>query len=207
MVETLLAKVCLLLTISLLISAAGAYCGRKIQSLGAFVLLSLLFIGGTFVVYIAAMANPGLGICLLFGWSFIAGLVMGPAIQLRAEQLGWETVCAAFLGTAGVMALTGGIGMFSGADFSKLGTYLGFGLFLLIIVGVVRIFFRLSRAGNIAYSLFGMALFVGYFLYDWFRLGRTENSWGSAVELTMSLFLDFWNFLLLLLDLLVQLNK
>ncbi len=207
MMETLLAKVTFLLTISLLLSAFGAFCGRKVQSIAAFLLLSLLFIVGTIVVYVVAMTNPALGIGLLFGWSFIAGLVMGPAIQLRAEELGWETVCAAFLGTAGVMALCGGIGLFSGADFSKLGVYLGLGLFLLIIVGVFRIFIRLSKAGNIVYSLIGMALFTGYFVYDFFRLGRTENTWGNAVGLTVSLFLDFWNFLLLFLELLSEVLK
>lgn len=139
-------------------------------------------------------------------WTFISGLFIGPAVQAYADRLGWQTVCLAYAGTAGVMAITGGVGMFSGVDFSGMGTYLMFGLFGLIIAGVVGIFVRMSRTVNIVYSLIGMVVFAGYFIFDFFRLSQSVNTWESAVRLTMTIYLDFMNFFLYLLQFLAAVS-
>ncbi|MCA9805767.1 MAG: Bax inhibitor-1/YccA family protein [Cyanobacteria bacterium HKST-UBA02] len=197
---TLLSKVALLLSGSLLIGAVGTYLGRAIQSIGAFILLAVLFIGGAIGVMFLASAPPSVGITSLFVWVFISGLFIGPSIEMYANKLGWQTVFLAYAGTGGVMAVTGAIGMFSGVDFSGLGSILMFGLFGLIIAGIIGIFWRMSRTVNIVYSLFGMVIFAGYFLFDFFRLTKSENTWESAIRLTMELYLDFINFLLYLLQ-------
>ncbi|MBK9141494.1 MAG: Bax inhibitor-1/YccA family protein [Candidatus Melainabacteria bacterium] len=197
---TLLSKVALLLSGSLLIGAAGTYLGRAIQSIGAFILLAVLFIGGAIGVMFLASAPPAVGITSLFVWVFISGLFIGPSIEMYAKKLGWQTVFLAYAGTGGVMALTGAVGMFSGVDFSGLGPILMFGLFGLIIAGIVGIFWRMSRTVNIVYSLIGMVIFAGYFLLDFFRLTKSENTWESAIRLTMAIYLDFINFLLYLLQ-------
>ncbi|MGD9681920.1 MAG: Bax inhibitor-1 family protein [Candidatus Obscuribacterales bacterium] len=197
---TLLSKVALLLSGSLLIGAVGTYLGRAIQSIGAFILLAVLFIGGAIGVMFLASAPPVVGITSLFVWVFISGLFIGPSIEMYANKLGWQTVFLAYAGTGGVMAVTGAIGMFSGVDFSGLGSILMFGLFGLIIAGIIGIFWRMSRTVNIVYSLFGMVIFAGYFLFDFFRLTRSENTWEAAIRLTMELYLDFINFLLYLLQ-------
>lgn len=208
MVETLFAKVALLLTLSMFMGAAGAYLGRNIRSLGAVLGLGLLFLVGCFGVFLAASAGPVAGIIALGGWTFVSGLFIGPAIQAYSEELGWRTVSMAYLGTAGVMAVCGGIGMFSGADFSGLGTYLSIALFGLIIAGIIAMFVRSmnTRGFNIVYSLLGMLVFAGYFLFDFFRLSRSENTWEKAIQLTMSIYLDFMNFFLDLLRLLAALQ-
>lgn len=197
---TLLSKVALLLSGSMLIGAFGTYLGRSIQSLGAFIALAVLFIGGVIGVFFMASASPPVGITALFAWVFVSGLFIGPAIQNYAERLGWQTVFLAYAGTGGVMAVTGMIGMFSGVDFSGLGPILMFGLFGLIIAGIVGIFWRMSKTVNIVYSLLGMVIFAGYFLFDFFRLTKSENTWESAIRLTMAIYLDFINFLLYLLQ-------
>lgn len=198
--ESLFTKVAVLLTGCMLMGSFGAFCGREIRSMGALIGLLVGFVLGTIVVLLAASVNPVLGIVLLLGWSYLSGLVVGPVIHRYAEVLGWQTVAGAFLGTAGVMAACGAYGLITTADLSGMGRYLGIGLFGLIIVGVIGIFVRMSRTVNIMYSLFGMVIFAGYFIYDFFRLGRTENTWANAVELTMSLYLDFLNFFLKLLE-------
>ena len=75
------------------------------------------------------------------------------------------------------------------------------GLFGMIIFGVIGIFIRMSRTTNIVYHLLGMLVFSGYFIFDFFRLGHTENTWEKAIQLTMSIYLDFLNFFLHLLQL------
>ena len=106
---TLLTKVALLLACCMMIGAGGTYFGRNVRSLGAFIGLAILFIAGTIGVYFAAAVSPAVGVGVLFLWTFISGLFIGPAVQSYAERLGWQTVCLAYAGTSGVMAVTGGI--------------------------------------------------------------------------------------------------
>lgn len=119
---------------------------------------------------------------------------------MYAEKLGWQTVFGAYLGTAGVMAVCGAVAMLSGINFGALGGILFFALLGLIVVGIIGIFIRMSRQFNMVYSIFGMIIFAGYFLYDFFRLAHSENTWAKAVELTVSIYLDFLNFFLYLLQ-------
>lgn len=204
---TLYAKVGFLLAGSMLLSALGVYIGRYMASMFSLIVLAILFIGGAFGLHIAAQAGPGIGISYLLCWTFIAGLFIGPAIQLYAQQLGWQTVGMAFLGTAGAMTVFGGIGMFSGIDFSGMGSYLAVALWLLIIVGIVSMFIRMSREGNILYAIAGLIIFSGYFIFDFFRLSKAENSWPAAINLSANLFLDFVNFMMKLLELLAATQK
>jgi FtsH-binding integral membrane protein len=199
---TLLTKVAMLLAGCMAVGGFGAYLGRNIRSLGAFIVLALLFIFGTIGVIFGAHVNPVLGVGLLAGWTFVSGLVIGPAIQMYSERLGWQTVAGAYVGTGGVMTACGLVGMFSGVDFSFLGNILFFGLLGLVVVGFITIFWRLSRTGSIIESLFGMAIFSGYFIFDFFRVTKSTNTWENAVALAMQLYLDFMNFFLYLLQLL-----
>lgn len=207
METTIFAKVALLLTMSMLSGAAGTWCGRNIRSGMTMIGLGVAFLLGCIGVFFAAHAGAGIGIGALAIWTFISGLFIGPVINGYKEELGWETVAGIFAGTGGVMAVCGMIGLFSGIDFSGMGTYLMFALFGLIIFGVIGIFVRLSRTTNILYSIFGMVIFSGYFLFDFFRLGHTENTWEKAIGLTMSLYLDFLNFFLHALQLYSQMKK
>lgn len=199
--ESIFVKVALLLSMSMLLGAAGTWCGRKIQSVGACIGLGIVFILGTIGVFMAAHASAGIGIVALGVWTFISGLFIGPVVGQFSEEFGWKTVGGIFASTAGAMAVCGMIGLFSGIDFSGMGTYLLFALFGLIIFGVIGIFVRMSRTTNIVYHLLGMLIFSGYFIFDFFRLGHTENTWEKAIQLTMSIYLDFLNFFLHLLQL------
>lgn len=197
MFETLFTKVMLLVVLSLGVSAFGIYVGRFIRSLAAIIVLGITFLVGSFAVYLLETSvSPGVGVAMLLAWVFVSGLFLGPTFQLFAEDNGWQTIFVIFTGTMGVMAVFGGIGLFSGIDFSGMGMFLGIALFGLIIAGVVGIFVRFSREVNIVYSIIGMVVFSGYFIFDFFRLGHTENTWGHASQLTMHIYLDIVNFML-----------
>lgn len=203
---TLAAKVALLLAGCMACGGAGAYLGRNIRTLGQFLVLAVLFIFGSIGVIYGAHVNPVLGVALLAGWTFISGMVIGPAVQIYAERLGWQTVAGAFAGTGGTMAICGMIGAWSGIDFSFLGGYLFIGLLGLVAVGFISIFWKLSRMGSIVESLVGMLIFSGYFIFDFFRITKSANTWENAVALSMQLYLDFMNFFLYLLQLLDMLK-
>ena len=199
---TLAAKVALLLAGCMGVGGLGAYFGRNIRTLGQFLVLAVVFIFGTIGVLYGAHVNPVLGVALLAGWTFVSGLVMGPCVQMYSERLGWQTVAGAYVGTGGVMAVAGAFGALSGIDFSFLGGILFVGLLGLIAVGFISIFWRLSRTASIVESLVGMLIFSGYFIYDFFRITKSTNTWESAIGLTMNIYLDFMNFFLYLLQLL-----
>lgn len=195
----LFSKVSLLLSISFVLSALGTYAGAGITSLAAIIVLAILFIAGAFVVPLAAKASTAAGMGALAVWTFISGLFLGPCIQHYVVVLGWETVFLAYLGTAGVMAACGAVGALSGINFSSLGRWLTFALLGLIVVGIVAIFIPFSQGVNIVWSLGGMAVFALFFIYDFFRAKDAPNTWESATLVTMTLYLNFINFLLYLL--------
>jgi modulator of FtsH protease len=200
--ETLFSKVIALLSLCMFGGSCGAYLGRKITSVAALILLGILFLAGAIGLYPAAQAGAGVAIWYLMVWTFVSGLFIGPTIQCYSEEIGWRTVALAFLGTAGVMVICGSIGLLSGISFSGLGAILGIALFGLVAAGIVRLFVAWSDGASIIYSVFGMLIFSGYFLYDFWRLGAsasTENTWAKATLLSAQLYLDFLNFFLHLL--------
>lgn len=205
--SSLFSKVSLLLSGSFIISSIGTYAGAGITSTAAMVVLLILFLAGAFVVPLAVRASATAGVTALIVWTFISGLFLGPAINFYAANLGWETVFLAYLGTAGVMALCGAVGVFSGFNFSGLGRWLFFALLALIVVGIVAIFVPFSHTVNIVWSLIGMGVFALFFIFDFFRAKDAPNTWESAVFVTMSLYLDYVNFLLYALKLLAELAR
>lgn len=213
---SLFGKTMMVLTGMMATGAAGAYMGATLGG-GWLLVLAIAWLVMTIVAVVAlgaAKANPtylpmGVGVAAV--WTFMSGLVTGPAVAEYAVQLGQNTVFGAFLGTSAVMAICGGIGMLSGINFSRLSGILGIALWGLIIVSLVGCFVAFSSTFNIAYCLVGLAVFTGYFLVDFWRvkaLGDAgENDWPTAIILSMSLYLDFLNFFLYLLRLLAELKK
>ncbi len=52
-----------------------------------------------------------------------------------------------------------------------------------------------------------MTVFALYFMVDFFQAAEAENSWTSAILVTITLYLDFINFLLYLLKFLMEVLK
>jgi FtsH-binding integral membrane protein len=207
METSLFVKVMLLLSMAMGCGAVGAYFGRFVKSLGAVIGLFILAIVGIFVVIGVSHVNAAAGVACLAVWTGIMGMMVGPALQHYSESLGWRTVFGATGGTAGVMAICGIIGGLSGINFAPLGTILGVALIGLIIFGIVRMFVSISREVSMAQAVIGMVVFAGYFIFDFWRLSKAENTWQRAIELTMNLYLDFINFLLYLLQFLEDSKK
>lgn len=196
----------MLLTGAMICGGLGAFVARKIESLGALLGLFIAAIAGIFITISVSYANPTAGIVCLMIWTGVFGAMVGPALQRYSESLGWHTVLGAALGTGGLMAVCGIIGAMSGIDFGFLGGILGIGLIGLIVFGLIALFFRMSREVQMGQAIIGMFVFAGYFVFDFWRLSKAENTWQAAIQLTMSIYLDFVNFLLYLLQFLEK-NK
>ena len=197
--NSLMAKVMMLLSGSLVISSIGSYMGLGITSGWViFGLVVVLFVG-IFGVAALAATSPVLGVAGLAIWTFLNGLTIGPAVNMYAAVIGWQTVTFSFMGTAAIMAALGCWGAFSGRDFSAWGKWLFIGLLGLIIVGVIGMFTGFGHSFNLLYSVAGMVIFAGYFVFDFFRLSRSEDNDFNAVMITMNIYLDFVNFWLWLM--------
>jgi FtsH-binding integral membrane protein len=192
--NSLMAKVMMLLSGSLVISSIGSYMGLGITSGWVIFGLFVVLIVGIFGVAAMAAASPALGVAGLAIWTFLNGLTIGPAVNFYAAEIGWQTVTFSFMGTAAIMAALGCWGAFSGRDFSAWGKWLFIGLLGLIIVGVIGMFTGFGHSFNLLYSVAGMVIFAGYFVFDFFRLSRSEDNDFNAVMITMNIYLDFVNF-------------
>ncbi|MEK7829988.1 MAG: Bax inhibitor-1 family protein, partial [Acidobacteriota bacterium] len=201
----LLAKVMCLLSLSIAAGGVGAYLGRNIQSLIATIGLFALAIVGMFVVRAAGGGYVAVG--LLMGWSAVFGAMSGPLISYAIAEEGPGIVIQSLTGTTAVMIITGIVAMTSGINFSALGPILMIALLGLIVVGLVGMFVRFSRTVNIVYSIFGIIIFSGLFLFKFFRLSQSDNTWEAAVAHAMGIYITFVNLFISLLQLLLNLKR
>jgi FtsH-binding integral membrane protein len=194
----LMAKVMGMLCPTLAAAGVGAYVGRALRGWAPAIGLLVLSIIGMFII--SAMGSSVLAMPLLLGWGFINGMLVGPLVAFAIADAGAPVVIEALTGTTAVMMLAGLVVFATGIDFSFLMPLLFLALMGLIVVGLVGVFVRFSRTVNLTYSILGMVIFAAYFLYDFFRLSRSENTWEAATRLTMRLYLDFANFFIYLLQ-------
>lgn len=194
----LVAKVMGLLSPTIATAGLGAYVGRRLRGWLPLIGLLVLSIFGMFII--RSVGSSDLAITLLLGWGFINGMMLGPLVAFAVAEEGPQIVIQALAGTTAVMLGTGFLALATGIDFSFLAPVLFLALIALIVVGLVGIFVRFSRGVNLAYSVIGMVVFAGFFLLNFFRLSKSENSWEQAVDLTISLYLSFANFFSYLLQ-------
>ena len=198
-------KVMVLLSPTLAAASIGAYVGRNIRGWLPVIGLFLVSVIGLFII--RAAGGGDVAIALLLGWGFINGMILGPLVGFAVAEEGPGIVLQALVGTTAVMLGTGFVALTTHINFSFLMPLLFLGLLGLIVVGLIGIFVRFSRTVNLAYSIIGMAVFGLYFLFDFFRLDRSRNTWEAAVQLTTRLYLDFANFFIMLLRFLMATRR
>lgn len=199
----LLAKVSILLSLTLLIGGWGAYEFHTVTSTWEILGIFVAVLVGIFVVQIADHSvGASLGIPLLLVWAFGVGAMTGPAFAHYVKDLGWETVEMVFVFSAGVMCVLGALGALCSRNLAGWGSILLLSLFGLIIAQVVSAFLPHVAHMQMLYGFIGAIIFAGYFIYDFNQASRDADTWEAAVEHTMSIFLDFVNFMLSVLQIL-----
>src|SRR5258706_13395727 len=100
-------------------------------------------IGALFVV--SALRNSGWGVAAVFGFTFIAGMMLAPMLQFAAGlRNGGQLVALAGAMTAAVFFVKATIATVSKRDFSFLGQVLFFGVILVVIASVANPFFQIA---------------------------------------------------------------
>lgn len=154
--------------------------------------------------------KPGINLFLLYLFTFLEGMSLSPLIAFYAFNGAYSNILGeAFL----ITALTaGGLAAYAWTtkrDFSGLRDYLFFGVILLLVAGIVGIFFGgifHTTLFGLLISVLGVAIFSGYVLFYVQRAKYMANTMPNAIGLTVSLFITLLNLFLYILELLTILQ-
>lgn len=161
------------------------------------VMMGLLFTVG-------ALRNSVWGIVALLGFTFVAGVFLGPILQVALHlKNGAQLVGMAAGGTGIIFLSLATIATTTKKDFSFMGKFLFIGLILLIIASFANLFLQIP-ALMLTISSIAVLIFSAYILFDVSRivLGGETN----YVMATLALYLDIYNLFVNLLQLLMALS-
>ena len=152
---------------------------------------------------INANRNSSIGVVLLFGLTFILGLMLGPILQHALNLSNGAQIVGLAAGGTGVILMTmAGIATTTKKDFSFMGKFLLVGIILLIVASLANIFLQIP-AMALALSGVGVILFSGFILYDVSRIVNGGET--NYVMATLSLYMSVYNLFTSLLQLLMGL--
>lgn len=121
----------------------------------------------------------------------------------------WQNIVfQAMIGTTIAVLSTSFLVFNSSFNFSILGGYLFIALLILIIMGFLNAFIFKSKTLSLFKSYLGVIVFTGYLLYDFNfleqRMNIQDDSWSSAVQIAVNIYLDIINLFLDLLEIMAQ---
>ncbi|PWI58113.1 Bax inhibitor-1/YccA family protein [Sulfoacidibacillus thermotolerans] len=192
-------RVLLGLFATLLSASVGTYVGQFVPA-GFFMPLVIIeFV----MLFAASMVRrrqvAGWGFVLAF--TFISGMTLTPVLFAYTQMLGVRIVQEAFLITAATFGVTAFVASRKSMDFSWLGQFLFAGILVLVGLSLVNIFVPFSTGFSFGYTYLGIAVFVGYMLFDVNRLTRYGVTVDQVPLVVLQLYLDFVNLFLFILRL------
>ena len=126
----------------------------------------------------------------------------------RYNQEWQNIVFQALIGTTLAVLLTATIVVFTDNDFGFLGPILLICLIALVIMEFLNVFFFKSRRRRLIQAYFGVVLFTLYLIYDFNRLekaiARGDDSWSTAIDIAVNIYLDLINLFIDLLEILAS---
>jgi FtsH-binding integral membrane protein len=178
-------------------------------------------IAGTPIIWIVMLAPLGFVLALSFGiqrmsaetamvlfWTYAA--VMGLSLGGIFLVYTGTSIARVFFITAATYAAMSLYGYTTKSDLSRFGSFLMMGLIGIVIASLVNIFIG-SNALQFAISIIGVIIFVGLTAYDTQRIKEmylqsdtAETASKKAVMGALSLYLDFINLFMMLLQLFGQ---
>ncbi|MCK9199654.1 MAG: Bax inhibitor-1/YccA family protein [Gallionella sp.] len=150
---------------------------------------------------VSALRNSVWGIVALLGFTFVAGVLLGPILQVALHlKNGAELVGMAAGGTGIIFFSLATIATVTKKDFSFMGKFLFIGLILLIVASLANIFFQIP-ALSLTISAIAVMIFSAYILYDVSQIVHGGET--NYVMATLGLFLNIYNLFISLLQLLM----
>ena len=192
-------KVYTLLAMSMGSAAVGAYLGSGPLLLLVAPNMMLFFILQIALIFFASFAarKPGLNMVALFSFTTVSGLTLGPLLY----QVGPSIAAEAFALTAITFAGLSLYVVYSRKDFSFMSGFLMTGLIVLVVGGLLNMFFIQSGMMHFVMSGASVLLFSGFILYDTSNILRYYGT-DEHVSATLALYLDILNLFIALLSIL-----
>ena len=196
-----------LLALSMLPTIAGAWVGMQLNFLAFFtaspIMAPLLMFGVMIAALfgVTALRNSAWGVPALFGFTFIAGLMLAPILSIAVGfRNGGQLVGLAGGMTAAIFFAMAGLATVTKRDFSFLGKFLFVGLVLLIVASLANLFFQVP-AVSLTISAVAVLIFSMYLLHDVSNIVRGGET--NYITATLNLFLDVYNIFISLLNILM----
>lgn len=192
-------KVYSLLAMSMLTAAVGAYLGSGPLFLIVAPNMMLFFVLQIGLIFFASFAarKPGLNIIALFSFTTVSGLTLGPLLA----RVGPTIAAEAFALTAITFVCLSLYVVYSKKDFSFMSGFLMTGLIVLVVGGLLNMFFIQSGMMHFVMSGASVLLFSGFILYDTSNILRYYGT-DEHVSATLALYLDVLNLFIALLSIL-----
>ena len=196
-----------LLALSMVPTVVGALAGMQLNFIALFraapimtpLLMFAAMIGSLFVV--TRLRNSSWGVVALFGFTFIAGLMLTPILTVAAGfRNGGQLVALSGGLTAAVFFALAAYASVTKRDFAFLGKFLFVGLVLLIAASLANIFLQIP-ALSVTISAVAVLIFSLYLLHDLTNIVRGGET--NYVMATLNLFLSVYNIFISLLNLLL----
>ena len=215
MFETLMSKTFIILSASLLCAYLGCLYAQnsfrklletqQFDKVKKYNLTAIIVNIIAFIILMFTRKIMPLNMVMMAVFTLASGFTLGLitlAYQDSAQKALGLTILTTFL--------TGLVAMYSGLDFAWLGTFLFWGLIILIVIAIINLFIRIK--GQRIIAGFGVLIFTGYLLFDFNNLAKLKqvaatNNWETALDFAISIYLDIINLFIYLLQLMSSSNN
>lgn len=153
---------------------------------------------------VTALRNSVWGVVALLGFTFVAGVLLGPILQVALHlKNGAQLVGMAAGGTGIIFGSLATVATVTKKDFSFMGKFLFIGLILLVIASLANIFFQIPALA-LTISAIAVLIFSAYILYDVSQIVQGGET--NYVMATLGLYMNIYNLFINLLQLLMALS-
>ena len=196
----------MMLALTMIPTIIGAFVGTSISFgfLAASPILGSLLMFGAMMgmlFAVAALRNSVWGIAALLGFTFVAGVFLGPILQVALHlKNGAQLIAMAAGGTGLIFFSLATIATVTKKDFSFMGKFLFIGLILLIVASLANLFFQIP-ALSLTISSIAVLIFSAYILFDVSRIVHGGET--NYVMATLGIYMSLYNLFINLLSLLM----
>ena len=196
----------MMLALTMIPTVIGAFVGMSINFsfMAASPIMGALLMFGAMMglmFAVSALRNSVWGIAALLGFTFVAGVFLGPILQVALQfSNGARLIGLAAGGTGIIFFSLATIATVTKKDFSFMGKFLFIGLILLIVASLANLFFQIP-AMSLTISSIAVLIFSAFILYDVSRIVHGGET--NYVMATLGLFLSIYNLFISLLQLLM----
>ena len=196
----------MMLGLTMIPTVIGAFIGMSINFsfmalhpfMGAIAMFAVMM-GLLFAV--TKLRNSVWGIVALLGFTFVAGVFLGPILQVALHlKNGAQLIGMAAGGTGIIFFSLATIATVTKKDFSFMGKFLFIGLILLVIASLANMFFQIPVL-SLTISAIAILIFSAYILFDISQIVHGGET--NYVMATLALYLDIYNIFVNLLSLLM----